>query len=82
MVVPSQSLREQSADKFLRLGLLHELGIIPEGTPLPLVGVITKRAEIPRRPRTFSITAMSWLARCPHWAKVKQAHSSRQSLTV
>lgn len=45
VVVPSQSLREQSADKFLRLGLLHELGIIPEGTPLPLVGVITKRPK-------------------------------------
>lgn len=43
VVVPSQSLREQIAEKFLRLGLLQELGIIPEGTPLPLVGVVTKR---------------------------------------
>jgi len=43
VVVPSQSLREQIADKFQRLGLLRELGIIPEGTPLPLVGVLTKR---------------------------------------
>ena len=45
VVVPSQSLREQIADKFLRLGLLQELGIIPEGTPLPLVGVVTKRPK-------------------------------------
>jgi superfamily II DNA or RNA helicase len=45
VVVPSQSLREQIAEKFLRLGLLEELGVIPEGTPLPLVGVITKRPK-------------------------------------
>ena len=45
VVVPSQSLREQIANKFLRLGLLHELGIIPDGTPLPLVGVVTKRPK-------------------------------------
>ena len=45
VVVPSQSLREQIANKFLRLGLLHELGIIPKRTPLPLVGVVTKRPK-------------------------------------
>ena len=45
VVVPSQSLREQIADKFLRLGLLQELGIIPEGMPLPLVGVVAKRPK-------------------------------------
>ena len=43
VVVPSQTLREQIAEKFLRLGLLMELGIIPEGTGLPLVGAVTKR---------------------------------------
>jgi superfamily II DNA or RNA helicase len=45
VVVPSQSLRQQIADKFLRLGLLRELGVIPEVTPLPVVGVITKRPK-------------------------------------
>jgi len=45
VIVPSQSLREQIADKFLRLGLLQALGLIPEGTPLPLVGVVTKRPK-------------------------------------
>lgn len=43
VVVPSQTLREQIAEKFLRLGLLQELNVIPEGTPLPLVGVVSKR---------------------------------------
>src|SRR5271157_275796 len=43
VIVPSQSVRDQIAQKFLSLGLLEELGIIPDGVPRPIVGVITKR---------------------------------------
>src|SRR5437660_258564 len=43
VAVPSQALREQVAEKFLRLGLLEDLGIIPPGTPPPVVGVVTRR---------------------------------------
>jgi superfamily II DNA or RNA helicase len=43
VIVPSQALREQTAEKFLTLGLLPQLGIIPEVAQRPIVGVVTKR---------------------------------------
>jgi superfamily II DNA or RNA helicase len=46
VVVPSQALRDQIAEKFLTLGLLQELGIIPESVPRPIVGVISKRPKL------------------------------------
>jgi superfamily II DNA or RNA helicase len=46
VVVPSQILREQTAQKFLRFGLLRTLGALPEETQNPIVGIIR------RRPRT------------------------------
>ena len=45
VVVPSQALREQTAKKFLNLGLLRELGNIPPGTANPIVGVIDRRPK-------------------------------------
>jgi len=42
VVVPSQALREQTVQKFLTLGLLRELGLVPEDVPNPVVGVVTK----------------------------------------
>ncbi|MGA2256099.1 MAG: DEAD/DEAH box helicase family protein, partial [Thermoguttaceae bacterium] len=43
VVVPSQALRDQIAQKFLTLGLLRQLGIIPDDVSFPVVGVMTKR---------------------------------------
>ena len=43
VVVPSSSLREQTKNKFLTLGLLRQLGVISEDMLHPIVGMITKR---------------------------------------
>ncbi|HAT5006065.1 TPA: DEAD/DEAH box helicase family protein [Serratia marcescens] len=40
VVVPSDALREQTKDKFVRLGLLRELGLITERTINPIVSTI------------------------------------------
>ncbi|MEK7992416.1 MAG: DEAD/DEAH box helicase family protein, partial [Planctomycetota bacterium] len=47
VVVPSDALRSQTARKFVSLGLLYELGLIPADCPRPVVGLLT------RRPRTI-----------------------------
>lgn len=43
VIVPSDALRTQLADKFETLGLLGTLGVLPDGAQLPSVGVITGR---------------------------------------
>ncbi len=43
VVVPSSPLREQTVKKFLTLGLLRKLRVIPEDMPNPIVGVINNR---------------------------------------
>lgn len=40
VLVPSDALREQISDKFLRLGVLQELGIVSSAAQRPNVGVI------------------------------------------
>ncbi len=40
VVVPGDSLRTQTATKFETLGLLAQLGIVPAGTPRPVVGTL------------------------------------------
>src|SRR5665647_420947 len=42
VIVPTDPLRSQIANKFLTLGLLKELGIIKESTIFPVVGTIRK----------------------------------------
>lgn len=46
IVVPSQTLRHQTAEKFASLGLLPDLDLVSNACPLPIVGIVT------RRPRT------------------------------
>ncbi len=46
VVVPSRVLRDQTAKKFLTLGLLRSLGNLMPGAKNPIVGIVT------RRPRT------------------------------
>lgn len=43
IVVPSVALREQTADKFLRLGVLRHTGNVDEPAINPIVGVLTRR---------------------------------------
>lgn len=45
VVVPSAALRDQTAGKLLTLGLLRQLGVIPEDTPNPIVGIIAHRPK-------------------------------------
>ena len=45
VVVPSAALRDQTAGKLLTLGLLRDLGVIPEDTPNPIVGIIAHRPK-------------------------------------
>jgi superfamily II DNA or RNA helicase len=42
-VVPWDLLRKQTAEKFLRFGLLRRLGVLPDEVPNPIVGIVTKR---------------------------------------
>lgn len=43
VIVPSDPLRHQTVRKFESLGLLRELGVIPEEAPNPIVGIIDRR---------------------------------------
>ncbi|MBX3387240.1 MAG: DEAD/DEAH box helicase family protein [Phycisphaeraceae bacterium] len=43
VVVPSDALRHQTAKKFLSLGLLYKLRLIPADCSRPVVGIITSR---------------------------------------
>lgn len=45
VAVPSKALRWQTADKFLRLGLLQELGVLPPEARTPVVGVVSRRPK-------------------------------------
>lgn len=45
VVVPSKSLRRQTAEKFASLGLLRELGVVAGDVPNPVVGVLTRRPK-------------------------------------
>jgi superfamily II DNA or RNA helicase len=45
VTVPSRALRGQTFKKFLSLGLLRELGIVPIEIPNPIVGVIERRPK-------------------------------------
>jgi len=45
VVVPSKILREQTANKFLNLGILRELGNVTAGIKNPIVGVIRHRPD-------------------------------------
>ena len=40
VIVPTSPLRTQISNKFLKLGLLNELGIIPDNIKHPIVGTI------------------------------------------
>lgn len=43
VAVPSRALRNQTARKFLSLGLLQELQLLPKDIPYPVVGILSKQ---------------------------------------
>lgn len=43
VVVPTDALRSQIAEKFLSLGVLKELGVIPDSYEFPIVGVLKEK---------------------------------------
>lgn len=43
VVVPSDVLRKQTADKFISFGILRQLGVLAAEAPNPIVGIVTKR---------------------------------------
>jgi len=45
VVVPSVPLRDQTARKFISLGLLYKLRLVPADFPRPVVGIITRRPQ-------------------------------------
>ena len=45
VTVPSRALRGQTYKKFLSLGLLRQLGVIPDDVPNPIIGVIEHRPK-------------------------------------
>ncbi len=70
IVVPSDALRSQTARKFRTLGLLRQLGVLPEDAPNPIVGIVNKRPHSKEEiAEVFDncnvvITTMSALAHC------------------
>lgn len=67
VTVPSDSLRDQIAGKFISLGLLKEFKVIGEDALHPLVGIIKGRFKSSSELSTFFgacnvvVTTMSWL---------------------
>jgi superfamily II DNA or RNA helicase len=65
VVVPSDALRIQVADKFRTLGILPSKGVVPAGIIRPVVGILTKRPrhvadlEVFRRCNVVVATASS-----------------------
>jgi superfamily II DNA or RNA helicase len=45
VVVPTDALRTQISQKFLELGLLHELNMLKSGVEFPLVGILKHRPK-------------------------------------
>ena len=45
IAVPSKALRAQTAEKFITLGLLRTLNVIPESVEYPVVGIIERRPK-------------------------------------
>lgn len=45
IIVPSRLLRKQTADKFIKLGVLPEIGVLPDGIIFPNVTEITSTPE-------------------------------------
>ncbi len=45
VAVPTKALREQTAEKFITLGLLKKFDLMPENTSFPVVGIIKSRPK-------------------------------------
>ena len=57
VIVPSDALRTQISNKFLSLGILKELGVVPDAFHYPIVGVLkTKPRTISELDQIFSIS--------------------------
>lgn len=53
VIVPSRALREQIANKFLSLGVLPQLDVVPELAPKPCVAIITTGIRSPKEARAL-----------------------------
>lgn len=67
VTVPSDSLRNQIANKFFNLGLLKQFGVVGEKSLYPIVGLIKNKFETTEEITEFLdkcnvvVTTMSWL---------------------
>jgi superfamily II DNA or RNA helicase len=53
VVVPTDALRIQLADKFMSLGVLVEFGLLPTGSLFPIVGTLRSRFESLKEMKVF-----------------------------
>jgi superfamily II DNA or RNA helicase len=53
VVVPTDALREQLSEKFMRFGVLTEFGLLPNNTDFPLIGVIKSKFESAKEMKVF-----------------------------
>lgn len=65
VVVPSDALRSQLTKKFEALGLLDELGVLPDGALLPAVGTVSGRPKDVAEMRAF-VEASQVIVSTPH----------------
>lgn len=79
VIVPTDALRDQLANKFLSLGILHTFGLIDENCESPIVGLLSHRIKsIEEAEDYFSrvnvvISTMSVLAGCSSDVQTKIA---------
>jgi superfamily II DNA or RNA helicase len=83
VMVPTDALRKQIADKFLSLGLLRSLGVIGPSVDLPVVAMLssglTTAAEVDQivAPANVIVTTAALISQCPPMVQARIAeHSS------
>ena len=53
IVVPTDALRQQLADKFMKFGVLVDFGLLPTTRSFPLVGVLKSKFESPKEMKVY-----------------------------
>lgn len=80
VVVPTDALRTQIANKFLTLGILKDLGVVSESADYPIVGILKHRPRSVDDVDTFFrrcnvvVTTMSIAGQCSADVQKRMAH--------
>jgi superfamily II DNA or RNA helicase len=79
VIVPTGALRDQIGDKFLRMGLLKDLGVLDPAAPLPIVGYLQHKPKSPEEVDELFlrcnviVTTMAIAGQCTDEAQTRMA---------